>query len=1113
MLALVTILVIPGTSEAQSPNNDATGRPRIFPSATGAGVLYADTSQIADADGLQYLKPNGSDGDPDIGDGTYDTTHGDWSFQWIRVDGGTDINIGADSPTYQLVDADVGNLIAVRVTFTDEENNDESLTSLKFGPIPEPAGPSRPPSTLVGNTGQSPSATAEISGVYGLGFRLGKHGQGYEINSVSIDLAEAPSGLTVSLWTAGVPGYAYSTDRRYKLFDFAHPDSFRAGLNTFTAPAGAYAYPNVNYYIILSGYGASLSIKVTTSHGEDAGGEPGAVLFNHASVLRMAVEGSRRDRGILASTYALPPGPDQEIISVGDQWSHRMRVGAADRFLVRGLSFIQDDTTHRGGGFTNPFDLRSGWSTSSSGTTLFSLHNSHDVAGISVWTATQGATVAGNATYDFVQNLAVPDRAERWSSVLTRTFGSRSSGEDTPTAPGVTLRSNTGDAALPDASVMAVVGEPLHAMVQNLGQTDNSYVSVEGGTSKVLSQEFTTGPNATDYLLQGIGVNIEGSNNRYPASPTSVSVAVYSAHSNGKPDELLFHLVSPTEFGPGGSFFEAPGGTTLARNTSYVLVWTRNDSNFHRLQRTTSNNEDSGGLTDFSIANAYYLGADTGSLSVDIGGNSLELAVYGAVVNTPTAGLPIVTPAEELEGFLQADLSDIADVDGLPGPFDYVYEWFRVDGATVGETSIGVGLPRYQVVNADIGHRIKVRVSFRDNGGAWEVVTSKPFGPIGSRHLPSRPNVTLVGNTGQSPSATAVIDKQYAMGFRLGTHGQGYAISSVGIDLAAVPSDLNVSLWISSHPGHAEGAAGAQRKLFRFTNPSAFKVGLNRFTAPAGAFAYPNIDYWIVLTGFGTSLSIKETTSDAEDAGGETGAILFNTAKERALDRTGPWVQVVKTVGGENVEVHPAPSSRGSVLRLAVEGARRDQGILSSTLAQPWGSDQEIISIDDDCCFDVRVGSAHRHLIRGLAVVADDSTPRGGFFGLPFDFKDGSDKLFSLAYTSAQGDLADGPLALTSPPGISEWAAPQGATVAGGSSTTYTLNMDIKRITGDTGSTRGGVTLSRIFGRDADAHDAQYYDTPTPSGVTFAERGDIVLDDTAYGRPRRAARPDGGQFR
>ena len=131
---------------------------------------------------------------------------------------------------------------------------------------------------------------------------------------------------------------------------------------------------------------------------------------------------------------------------------------------------------------------------------------------------------------------------------------------------------------------------------------------------------------------------------------------------------------------------------------------------------------------------------------------------------------------------------------------------------------------------------------------------------------------TLVGNLGQPATATAAtITQQYAMGFRLGRHGQGYEISSVLIDLAAAPTDLTVSLWISSHPGHTVGADVAQRRVFDFENPSAFAVGLNRFTAPAGAYAYPNVNYWIVLSGH-SSLSIRETASDDEDAGGETGS-------------------------------------------------------------------------------------------------------------------------------------------------------------------------------------------------------------------------------------------------
>ena len=200
--------------------------------------------------------------------------------------------MGADSDTYQPVEADVGKLIKVEVSFTDGTSFPETVTSLPFGPIAELAGPSAPPSTLVSNTGQSPSSTANITQQYAVGFRLGDHGQGYEISSVSIDLAAVPSDLTVSLWSGGVEG-GISANSASHLFDFANPSSFAVGLNEFTAPAGAFAYQNVNYFIVLSGFGASLSIKETTSDNEDTGGERHWTMGNFRLARRRAAPGRR----------------------------------------------------------------------------------------------------------------------------------------------------------------------------------------------------------------------------------------------------------------------------------------------------------------------------------------------------------------------------------------------------------------------------------------------------------------------------------------------------------------------------------------------------------------------------------------------------------------------------------------------------------------------------------------------------------------------------------------------------------------------------------------------------------------------------------------------------
>ena len=99
----------PTAAVAARPISPATGLPTISGTAQVGQTLTADTSGIADADGL---------------------TNVSFSYQWIRSDGTTDTDIqGATSSTYTLSDADEGKTVKVRVSFTDDAGNSESLTS------------------------------------------------------------------------------------------------------------------------------------------------------------------------------------------------------------------------------------------------------------------------------------------------------------------------------------------------------------------------------------------------------------------------------------------------------------------------------------------------------------------------------------------------------------------------------------------------------------------------------------------------------------------------------------------------------------------------------------------------------------------------------------------------------------------------------------------------------------------------------------------------------------------------------------------------------------------------------------------------------------------------
>ena len=91
------------------PNSTAPGAPTIGGTAQVGETLTADTSGIADADGLDNAT---------------------FSYQWIVSDGGADLDIpGATGATYTLIPIDAGLVVMVRVSFTDDAGNEETLTS------------------------------------------------------------------------------------------------------------------------------------------------------------------------------------------------------------------------------------------------------------------------------------------------------------------------------------------------------------------------------------------------------------------------------------------------------------------------------------------------------------------------------------------------------------------------------------------------------------------------------------------------------------------------------------------------------------------------------------------------------------------------------------------------------------------------------------------------------------------------------------------------------------------------------------------------------------------------------------------------------------------------
>ena len=94
-------------------------------------------------------------------------------------------------------------------------------------------------------------------------------------------------------------------------------------------------------------------------------------------------------------------------------------------------------------------------------------------------------------------------------------------------------------------------------------------------------------------------------------------------------------------------------------------------------------------------------------------------------VNNPATGAPAISGTAQVGQTLTAATTDIADADGLANP-SYDYQWVRVDGSS--ETDItGATSSTYMPVAADVGKKLKVKVSFTDDASNNEELTSDAY--------------------------------------------------------------------------------------------------------------------------------------------------------------------------------------------------------------------------------------------------------------------------------------------------------------------------------------------------------------------------------------------------
>ena len=624
-----TEVVSPTVQQQQSSNTLATGAPTISGTALVGETLTADTSGIADADGLDDVS---------------------YSYQWIRTDGTSDTDTpGATDSTYALVAADEGQTIQVKVSFTDDADNEETLISAATGAVSfavqqqQANSPATGAPTIRGTAQVGETLTADTSGIAD---------------------DDGLSGAT----------YSYQWIRNDGTSDTDIADATDSTYTLTAADVGK-------------------TIKVRVSFTDNAGNAETLTSAATAAVAARPAPGTAPDT---------PDKPTGTAVFVGGEDLEWNEVPAADSYAVQ---------LYRNGQWV-------------------------DLPGDGVEIAFYGAgaiisELDPDSTLWFQVRAKNAHGSSEWSdfSSMASTSQFKLGRRDRP--------ANVPASGAPVINGTAQAGETLTADTTGIEDGNGldrvqfrvQWVSHDGSADKdIASATDSTYTLAASDEGKTIKVRVaftdRGGNDESLTSPATATVAAApNSPATGAPAVTGTALVGETLTADTTGIADADG----LSGATFTYQWIAND-----------------GTADTDIQDAtdstYTLVADDEGKTVKVrvsftdDAGTVETLTSTATnsvaarPNSAATGAPTINGTVQVGETLTADTSGIGDADGLNN-VSYSYQWVANDGTS--DTDITGGTDStYTLVAADEDQTIKVRVSFTDDAGSEETLTSAATGAV-----------------------------------------------------------------------------------------------------------------------------------------------------------------------------------------------------------------------------------------------------------------------------------------------------------------------------------------------------------------------------------------------
>ena len=737
---------LPAAGQNIAANSPAKGAPSIEGTPEVGQTLSAVTTDITDDDGLQDVV---------------------FSYQWLADD--VEIS-GADGATYILTSDDLGKAINVRVDFTDNAGNEESLTSAPTAAVTSAEDLGLQSATVDGST-----LTLTYNETLDTSVTLPTSAFTVTVNGAARTIMGAGLGGANVLLLLSPAVEAGNT----LTVDYTKPSGTDVIKDTQGREADSFTWQEVTNNTVSAGTGKS-----------QAPGSP--------TILKVA----RHESGQLKASWnapdsgATPTGYTVQRKESEDDWDDADDVSEAN---VKGVSHVitglTDGVQYTVRVIAYKGDAESDPSVEITATPQETVPPSPSSASV------DGATL----TITFDEPLDTGETPDKSAFAVTVAGNSRGVSAVAVSGSAVTLTLVTavseGDAVTVDYT--APTGESAARLQDLVGNAASSFSGLDAGNDTQAGDQLTASAHDVpgshdgstvftfelrfsenfylsyktlrDHAFTVTGAEVTGARRLAPPSHIGWEIQV-EPDGDGAATIVLPVTTDCTAEGAicteegrmlsGGLLLVVPGpntsatgapaisgtaqvGETLAADTTGIADYDGLDSAAFSYQWLDDDDEING-----ATASTYTLVvADAGKAIkvrvsfTDDAGNDEELtsAATAAVAaappppNTPATGLPTITGTAQVGDTLSAVTTGIEDADGLDNVI-YSYQWIRNDGGTDTDISGATG-SSYTLGDSDVDKTVKVRVSFTDDANNRETVTSA----AATAAVVARPNSLATG--------------------------------------------------------------------------------------------------------------------------------------------------------------------------------------------------------------------------------------------------------------------------------------------------------------------------------------------------------------------------------